>query len=552
MRRVRPRGIMLPTTTSDLAEPLLRSPAPLPVSIKVLESPTACEFGRNTSITSNTLEAVESPTPSQWGRTTSVMTSESCRDFKASKKRKNKEFIGSVKMHHTPSWTAEPPEGYDERMEDDANTQLIIKRIAALVQGHIEEGCAAGMSPAPEDDDFHDSHFVRRRRRWSCSEWGLCCPRRANAAAIKKQQETTAAEVLELLRSLVEAMYFCKQVVVMCAIYIERLLQRSSSLLTHGNWRSILSVSLLTASKVWEDVHPWNADFEEGVGDVTSFRYLPGALYKLEALFLEKLGWRVFVDGAEYASYYFALLDEVLPDGADHTLLVAAAPRRKARARSLLLYNEYVPTIEEENGEEGCESAPARGLSNFSNLRQNEASSSASSLVSLGKSDKDIVEHWKQQVLDSGDAYVLTSSALRECWRLQTHNPYIGHFRHAPPALGPSRHIRSSHDVDWEQNLAERTADVLGPPLGPPAIQHWANSRTLSGATGSQLATEIRRHIGSGSDHQGGHGRGAGKSPTLPPLEEEAGRKPQTSPSVPLRGSAPASTSEPMLLAMFE
>ena len=68
------------------------------------------------------------------------------------------------------------------------------------------------------------------------------------------------------------------------------------------------NVSLNDAGEVWEDIHPWNADFEECLLEVAGFwplyscqsktvkqqaspgiRYKCGALYRLESMFLEKL-----------------------------------------------------------------------------------------------------------------------------------------------------------------------------------------------------------------------------------------------------------------------
>ncbi|CAE8597727.1 unnamed protein product, partial [Polarella glacialis] len=115
--------------------------------------------------------------------------------------------------------------------------------------------------------------------------------------------------VFGLIEDIAASLYFCKQVVVLCAVYVDRLLEQTHTTLTAGNWRSVVIVALLIASKVWEDVHPWNADFEECLQEIAGIRYKTGALYKLESLFLEKLGWKVFVDGEVYAAYFFALLE---------------------------------------------------------------------------------------------------------------------------------------------------------------------------------------------------------------------------------------------------
>jgi len=89
---------------------------------------------------------------------------------------------------------------------------------------------------------------------------------------------------------------------IVALIYIERLMKLKDMPLTPRNWRLVLIASILTASKVWDDLASWNIEFAElfpiiGLKEVN----------ELEKLFLTKLDYQLFVSPSVYAKYYFAL-----------------------------------------------------------------------------------------------------------------------------------------------------------------------------------------------------------------------------------------------------
>eukprot|EP00438_Fugacium_kawagutii_P030824 Skav224358 [mRNA] locus=scaffold5095:6778:15991:+ [translate_table: standard] len=220
--------------------------------------------------------------------------------FEAGKPRKTKDFIGdeiilrSSSRQFVPLWEA--PTDVDPRLLDEERTmQAIIQQLQC------------------------QDHFLRRR---FCS----CCPF-FRSRVPNPSKET----ILVFLNKIAESLYFCKQagisdvtsratpcndllqVVVLCAIYIERLLQRAGictdTVLTPGNWRSLVTAGMLISSKVWEDIHPWNADFEECLVEIAG-------------------RWRVFVDGEIYAAYFFSL-----QEGRQHSVQSSAGPRARKTQR---------------------------------------------------------------------------------------------------------------------------------------------------------------------------------------------------------------------------
>ena len=100
---------------------------------------------------------------------------------------------------------------------------------------------------------------------------------------------------------------------VLAAIYTERLLKRHPTLrLTKKNWRPLLIAALHLASKTWEDVHAWNSDFSVyHLRVAIGLDYPVRSLHRLELQILTGLDYRMEISGELYASYYFALTEEI-------------------------------------------------------------------------------------------------------------------------------------------------------------------------------------------------------------------------------------------------
>lgn len=73
-------------------------------------------------------------------------------------------------------------------------------------------------------------------------------------------------------------------------------------MLRHFNWKSILFASMVMASKVWDDLSMWNADFSHICGSFTLAR-----VNQLELAMLDALSFNVTVAASEYAKYFFHL-----------------------------------------------------------------------------------------------------------------------------------------------------------------------------------------------------------------------------------------------------
>jgi len=85
-------------------------------------------------------------------------------------------------------------------------------------------------------------------------------------------------------------------------IYIERLMVMTGFPVDHMNWRRITLISLILASKAWDDESFENSNFAE------VFPAFPLAdINKMERVFLDFTQYRLFITPADYAKYYFIL-----------------------------------------------------------------------------------------------------------------------------------------------------------------------------------------------------------------------------------------------------
>ena len=112
--------------------------------------------------------------------------------------------------------------------------------------------------------------------------------------------------------TLEEVYYYCKYVIIsgrmekeipiLCLVYIERFLTKTGVLMTHANWKRLTLISLILASKIWDDDSLENVHFPQVMPDVTL-----GEIAKLEKVFLSVIDFDLIIKGAEYAKYYFIL-----------------------------------------------------------------------------------------------------------------------------------------------------------------------------------------------------------------------------------------------------
>ena len=112
--------------------------------------------------------------------------------------------------------------------------------------------------------------------------------------------------------SLEELYYYCKYIIIsgrmekeipiLCLVYIERFLTKSGLLMNYWNWKRMTLISLILASKIWDDDSLENVHFPQVMNDIT-LKEISG----LEKVFLQVIDFDLVIKGSEYAKYYFVL-----------------------------------------------------------------------------------------------------------------------------------------------------------------------------------------------------------------------------------------------------
>lgn len=365
--------------------------------------------------------------------------------FKAARLRKTPEFIRQVRVFDQSSPRRDDfglPERrlseIDPRLLDDTDTDKLIAGVARLIYRHMAEsesdcstrggtgrgdlesctvdsqGCSvAGGSTVNSQEcesqgqlrteDFDDIRFFRA----SDVRSGFCARRRAMRCCCRRfrreTEEQASAALFQLLQSLLHIGHFPRELVVLSAIYIERLLASSRVRLSSANWRPISVAALLLSSKVWEDIHPWNADFAMLLRAAGGFAPKgPLSLYSLESKFLEALDWRAAVTGEVYAAYYFALCEADGPTLPNRSR--QASVRRFATVGGMYSIDEAIESTDTHQNRGG-----RGGIGIYCN--------------------EPLARRLEEPI-----------SMENMLWLDRT-NPFVGNFGHAPRALPPSRHI---------------------------------------------------------------------------------------------------------------
>ena len=103
--------------------------------------------------------------------------------------------------------------------------------------------------------------------------------------------------------------------IIISLIYVERLIKVTNGALRPHirNWRSILFSCMVMASKVWDDLSMWNADFSQTCPAGVEFQL--SRINELEIAVLSSLQYKVKVPASEYAKYYFLLRSMLIKSG---------------------------------------------------------------------------------------------------------------------------------------------------------------------------------------------------------------------------------------------
>lgn len=119
---------------------------------------------------------------------------------------------------------------------------------------------------------------------------------------VKLPSQPSIQQICKLISKLFHRAKLNTESVIISLIYIERLCQLRSIQLCDRNWLPIVITSLLTASKVWDDISVYNAEFQHILSIFTIKQ-----LNQMERNFLSGIQYNLYINSSEYAQLYFQL-----------------------------------------------------------------------------------------------------------------------------------------------------------------------------------------------------------------------------------------------------
>jgi hypothetical protein len=230
----------------------------------------------------------------------------------------------------------------------DPDKDATIKCICGIYRAHIvqaaHEEVASGFRPHVKFDEYEIFNDLRSERGSGSSKRISACVAYEDSrdepplsdGTEPSIEAYTSDSIESCVPSLDEITAFYSDVfrrsqmetdcIIMSLIYIERLIKVSVGGVRPriGNWRSLLFASMVMASKVWDDLSMWNADFSQTCP--SGVRFPLKRINELELAVLNCLTFDVKVLASEYAKYYFLIRSMCIRSGlAGHDLIHSKA-----------------------------------------------------------------------------------------------------------------------------------------------------------------------------------------------------------------------------------
>lgn len=178
--------------------------------------------------------------------------------------------------------------------------------ISKVVRRHISknDGYNEADKRIETEHKFDLDNFTKKELRTFFGSVGLSCGVSVYVQRRKRSPGTfpSVQQIHEFFQIIFTKLSLNVECAIVALLYAERLMSQGKIAMNGRNWRPILMVSILMASKMWDDLSSWNVEFSDIFPIFTLHE-----INTLEKLFLHELNYNLIISGKEYARYYFAL-----------------------------------------------------------------------------------------------------------------------------------------------------------------------------------------------------------------------------------------------------
>jgi len=188
------------------------------------------------------------------------------------------------------------------------NRDDMIEKVSKIIHKHILFAEENIKHPSQGAMLFDEKNY--KRERWKIfTTHGFSSIQPIFLYSLEKVEYEVKACSPEDIMNFIKRIFVDLQLAIECIlimlIYIERLMTMGGVEIRYMNWKPLVFMGVLLASKFWEDLNFWNVDFL-GVGQSYSLE----GINQIESEFLALCEYNLFVSASLYARYYFAVREK--------------------------------------------------------------------------------------------------------------------------------------------------------------------------------------------------------------------------------------------------
>ena len=113
-----------------------------------------------------------------------------------------------------------------------------------------------------------------------------------------EERHPASEDIMRFIRDVMDKMQLTTECIVISLIYLELVMLTGKIEIRDNNWKPLVFTSILLASKFWEDIIWYNADFVENLE-----MYSLKSINRMESEFLSLCDYNIYVSAEKYEDY---------------------------------------------------------------------------------------------------------------------------------------------------------------------------------------------------------------------------------------------------------